>query len=146
MTRYLTWEDVLRQVERAGWIVRDAGLLASAVARPTTTVFGDDAYRSLWMKAAALCQSIDNNQALVDGNKRLAWMATKVVLAINGQRLQASAVAGEQFMLELVAGHAVLEVIAGWLAEHCSAAEPPDLPMRPSVRAFWLRKISVNFA
>ncbi len=89
MTRYLTLEDVLRQVERAGWGVRDAGLLASAVARPSTSAFGQDAYADLWSKAAALCQSLDNNQALVDGNKRLAWLTTKVFLAINGQRLRA---------------------------------------------------------
>ena len=132
MTRYLTWEDVLRQVERAGWIIRDAGLLASAVARPATTVFGEDAYPSLWLKAAALCQSIDNNQALVDGNKRLAWLTTKVFLAINGQRLQASADAGEQFMLELVAGHAELGAIAEWLRNHCTETPTPELPDPPT--------------
>jgi death on curing protein len=127
VTRYLTLEDVLRQVERAGWVVRDAGLLASAVARPAASAFGQDAYPELWSKAAALCQSLDNNQALVDGNKRLAWLTTKVFLAINGQQLGASAHDGERFMVELVAGHADLELIAGWLAEHCSPAEPPDL-------------------
>ena len=53
MTRYLSFEDVLRQVERAGWLVRDAGLLASAVARPSAGVLGEDAYLDLWSKAAA---------------------------------------------------------------------------------------------
>src|SRR3954471_6438574 len=104
MTRYLPFEDVLRQVGRAGWVVRDLGLLASAVARPAATAFGEDAYPTLWLKAAALCQSLDNNQALADGNKRLAWLNTKVFLALNGQRLRASADDGEQFMLGLVAG------------------------------------------
>jgi death-on-curing protein len=132
VTRYLTLEDVLRQVERAGWVVRDAGLLASAVARPAASAFGQDAYPDLWLKAAALCQSLDNNQALVDGNKRLAWLTTKVFLAINGKQLRASADDGERFMVELVAGHADLEVIAGWLVEHCSPAEPPDLPDAPT--------------
>jgi len=132
VTRYLSLEDVLRQVERAGWVVRDAGLLASAVARPAASVFGQDAYPDLWLKAAALCQSLDNNQALVDGNKRLAWLTTKVFLAINGQQLRASADDGERFMVESVAGHADLEVIAGWLADHCSAAQPPDLPDVPA--------------
>ncbi|MGH8961830.1 MAG: type II toxin-antitoxin system death-on-curing family toxin [Jatrophihabitantaceae bacterium] len=132
MTRYLTLEDVLRQVERAGWVVRDAGLLASAVARPSASAFGQDAYGNLWLKAAALCQSLDNNQALVDGNKRLAWLTTKVFLAVNGQQLRASADDGEHFMLELVAGHADLESVAGWLAYHCSAAEPPDLSQAPT--------------
>lgn len=132
MTRYLTLEDVLRQVERAGWVVRDAGLLASAVARPAASAFGQDAYPDVWLKAAALCQSLDNNQALVDGNKRLAWLTTKVFLAINGKQLRASAEDGERFMVELVAGHADLELIAAWLAKHCSPAEPPDLPDAPT--------------
>ena len=131
MTRYLTFEDVLRQGERAGWVVRDAGLLASAVARSSTSVFGEDAYPELWSKAAALCQSLDNNQALVDGNKRLAWLTTKVFLALNGQQLCATADDGERFMLDLVAGHADLTTIAAWLEAHC--IERPELPDLPTV-------------
>ena len=128
MTRYLTFEDILRQVERAGFVVRDPGLLASAVARPRTTVFGEEAYPTIWLTAAALCQSIDNNQALVDGNKRLAWLSTKVLLAINGQRLEATADRGERFMLDLVAGHAEPSAVADWLRDHSNGAEAPDLP------------------
>lgn len=131
MTQYLTFEDAMRQVERAGWAVRDAGLLASAVARPSTTVFGEDAYPELWRKAAALCQSLDNNQALVDGNKRLAWLGTKVFLGINVQRLRATADDGERFMLDLVSGDADITTIAGWLEEHSSPGRAPDLPETP---------------
>ena len=64
--------------------IRDIGLLGSAVARPQTTLFGQDAYPDLLTKAAALLQSIVNNHALVDGNKRLGWLATAVFLEING--------------------------------------------------------------
>src|SRR3954469_1009598 len=106
MTRCLAFEDVLRQVRRAGWVLRDPGLLASAVARPSATAFGDDAHPTLWLKAAALCQSLDNHQALVDGNKRLAWLTTKVFLPINGRPLRAAADEGEMFMRNLVGGHA----------------------------------------
>ena len=133
MTHYLTFEDVLRQVERAGWVVRDAGLLASAVARPSTSVFGEDAYPDLWSKAAALCQSLDNNQALADGNKRLGWLTTKVFLGLNGQQLRASADDGERFMLDLVAGHGDLTTIAAWLEAHCIDQPPPELPDVPTV-------------
>lgn len=63
--------------------VRDLGLLNSAVARPSTSVGGEDAYDSIWRKAAALLQSIVGNHALVDGNKRLGWLATAVFLEIN---------------------------------------------------------------
>lgn len=126
MTRYLTFEDILRQVDRAGFVVRDPGLLASALARPETSVFGEDAYPSIWLKAAALCQSLDNNQALVDGNKRLAWLSTKVFLAINGRQLEATVDQGERFMLDMVAGHAELQPIADWLQNHSTSAEAPQ--------------------
>ncbi len=64
--------------------IRDVGLLGSAVARPQTSAFGDDAYPDIWTKAAALLHSIVKNHALVDGNKRLGWLATAVFLEING--------------------------------------------------------------
>jgi len=64
--------------------IRDLGLLGSAAARPQTTAFGHDAYPDLLTKAAALLQSIVNNHALIDGNKRLGWLATAVFLELNG--------------------------------------------------------------
>lgn len=64
--------------------IRDMGLLGSAAARPQTSAFGTDAYTDLWTKAAALLQSIVKNHALVDGNKRLGWLATGVFLELNG--------------------------------------------------------------
>ena len=64
--------------------IRDVGLLGSGAARPQTTAFGQDAYPELIGKAAALLQSIVNNPPLVDGNKRLGWLATAVFLELNG--------------------------------------------------------------
>lgn len=64
--------------------IRDIGLLGSAAARPQTTAFGDDVYPDLWTKAAALLQSILENHSLVDGNKRLGWLAAATFLEING--------------------------------------------------------------
>jgi len=82
---YLELEDILQLVRRLGvGPVRDVGLLDSAVARPRSSAFGEDAYSSISLKAAALLHSITNNHALVDGNKRLAWLATSVFLDLNG--------------------------------------------------------------
>ena len=64
--------------------IRDLGLLGSAAARPQATAFGEDAYPDLWTKAAALLHSVVKHHALVDGNKRLGWLATAVFLEING--------------------------------------------------------------
>lgn len=84
---YLDLDDVLGLAERLLGTpvpIRDVGLLGSAVARPQTTVGGRDAYPDLSTKAAALLQSIVNNHALIDGNKRLGWLATAVFLELNG--------------------------------------------------------------
>lgn len=68
-------------------VVRDHGLLASAAARPQTSAFGRNAYPTLVDKAAALMHSLARNHPLVDGNKRLAWAATRVFLMLNGRDL-----------------------------------------------------------
>lgn len=92
MTHYLTLPLLLQIAERACGqqpMVREYGLLESALARPATTVFGDDAYPRLHLKAAALFHSLATNHGLVDGNKRLAWAATAVFLWANDYDLDA---------------------------------------------------------
>ena len=84
---YLDLDDVLALAARLlgdPVPIRDVGLLGSAIARPQTTVGGHDAYPDMWTKAAALLQSLVNNHALIDGNKRLGWLATAVFLELNG--------------------------------------------------------------
>jgi death on curing protein len=89
---YLDVEDLLHIAERTiGNVeVRDLGLLESAAARPQASAFGEDAYRSILEKAAALIHSIARNHALVDGNKRLALAGGIAFLGINGLRLTMS--------------------------------------------------------
>jgi death-on-curing protein len=93
--------------------IRDIGLLGSAIARPQTTAFGEDAYPDIWTKAAALMHSIVNNHALVDGNKRLGWLATAVFLEINGIEISR---AGNDDVYDLVidvaAGPPTIDTIA----------------------------------
>ncbi len=94
--------------------IRDVGLLTAAVARPQTTVGGDDAYPSIWLKAAALLQSVVGNHALVDGNKRLGWLATAVFLEINRSSV---AGAGNDDVFELVMRVARSELDVDEIAE-----------------------------
>lgn len=86
---YLDLEDLLglTRALHAG-PVRDLGLLDSSCARPRSTAFGADAYPALEEKAAALMHSLARNHALVDGNKRLAWLATVVFLDLNGRTVE----------------------------------------------------------
>jgi death-on-curing protein len=87
-TEYLSLEDLLDLVNALETgPVRDLGLLDSACHRPQASLFGQEAYPTLAGKAAALMHSLAGNHALVDGNKRLALLATVVFLRINGDVL-----------------------------------------------------------
>ncbi len=71
--------------------VRDLGLLGAAAARPRASAFGEDAYPNIWSKAGALLHSIVSNHPLVDGNKRLGWLATAVFLELNESSVSTAA-------------------------------------------------------
>jgi death-on-curing protein len=114
---YLTVDDLIdvaRRVVGSEVRIRDAGLLASAAARPRSTVFGQDAYPGIWEKAAALMESLGRNHALVDGNKRLAWNATWLFLGLNGHELgePLDEEAAEQFVVDVVTGKLEVQQIA----------------------------------
>jgi death-on-curing protein len=88
--------------------VRDYGLLSSSSARPATVAFGQEAYPDLWDKAAALLHSLCMNHALIDGNRRLSWAATRVFLALNDVPLcDVDIEAAEAFMLGVAGGQLV---------------------------------------
>ena len=121
---YLSVEDLLEIA--AGVIgdvkVRDVGLLAAAAARPRVTVFGDEAYPTFEDKAAALLHSLVRNHALVDGNKRLAWSATRIFCLLNGRDLTYSVADAEDLMVNAASGEFDVPQIAGWLGAHLDAS------------------------
>jgi death on curing protein len=87
---YLTLDDLLALADDVGVTkVRDLGLLDSAAHRPRCSLMGQDAYPLPHEKAAVLLESIVRNHPLVDGNKRLGWMATFVFYGLNGIDLDA---------------------------------------------------------
>jgi death-on-curing protein len=93
--------------------IRDVGLLGPAVARPQTTAYGQDAYPDILTKAAALLLSIVKNHALVDGNKRLGWLATAVFLEINGVEISlASNDDVYDLVIDVAAGQPIVDAIA----------------------------------
>src|SRR5213594_4124623 len=102
MTDYLTVAEVLAmhadQIERYGGShgVRDPGLLEAALYRPQTGYYAD-----LIEEAAALWESLAQNHAFIDGNKRTAFAATYTFLAINGARLTADSDATYAFIARL---------------------------------------------
>lgn len=104
---YLTLEQVLDLAELATGespAVRDLGLLESAVQRPQTSLFGEDAYPDVLTKAAALLHSLASNRALVDGNKRLAWIATDVFCRYTGTNLEPTEDEAYDLVVAIAAG------------------------------------------
>ncbi|WNV74110.1 type II toxin-antitoxin system death-on-curing family toxin [Geodermatophilus sp. DSM 44513] len=113
---YLDLDDLLGLVRalQAG-PVRDVGLLDSAAGRPRSTAFGEDAYPTLPLKAAALLHSLARNHTLVDGNKRLGWLATVVFLDVNGHQPDVTDDEAFQLVMDVAAGAADVEEIASRL-------------------------------
>ncbi len=118
--------------------VRDPGLLAGAAARPAITVVGDGACPAFSDNAAALLHSLVRTHALVDGNKRLAWSATRVFCLINGRDLTYSVDEGEELIAAAAAGQldgaghlrvagseAAVRVLAPRRARACRRRGPP---------------------
>lgn len=120
MTVYLDLDDIMAAASAAmapaEVLVRDVGLLESALARPRASAFGEDAYPDLHLKAAALMESLARNHALIDGNKRLAWVAMRLFLALNDDDVHApSPEIGDEFVRAVAQGHVVLADLAGQL-------------------------------
>jgi len=104
---FLTLADLVligRRATGAEIVIRDPGLLESALARPRASAFGADAYPTLETKAAALAHSLARNHALVDGNKRLTLAATIAFLGVNGRRLTFSNDEAYDFIVGLASG------------------------------------------
>jgi death-on-curing protein len=125
VTRHLTVEQTLRIARAAvgGPVdVRDVGLLDSAVHRPRASVLGQDAYPDLITKAAALLHSLARHHPLVDGNKRLAWLATYVFCAKNGLELDPTDDAAYDLVVAVASGE--LEDVTDIAAALQSFARP----------------------
>ena len=117
---YLTLAETLelhqRLLERFGGKVgvRDLGLLESALMRPQTGY-----YQSLSLQAAALLQSLTQNHAFIDGNKRVAFASTAIFLRMNGFRLTIDPDNGESFLIEqVIRAKTDIHEIAAWLEKH----------------------------
>ncbi|MBF6087668.1 type II toxin-antitoxin system death-on-curing family toxin [Nocardia cyriacigeorgica] len=107
---------IAEKINGTAHCVRDWGLLQSAAERPKSSVFGVDAYPTLLEKVAALLHSIARNHALVDGNKRTAWIAADIMLVLNqGSGLRTDTDRQEEFMNRVAEGELEVPEIAAQL-------------------------------
>lgn len=123
VTLYPTLEEALmlhkRLIDQFGGQhgERDLGLLQSALSRPQTGY-----YESLSLQAAALLQSLTQNHAFIDGNKRVAFALTAIFLRMNGYQLIVAPDNGEEFIIEKVIKEKVeLAKISLWIEAHIQA-------------------------
>lgn len=118
MIRYVELPQAIGILDALGLHVRDIGLLASALARPASSMFGVEAYPEIEVKAAALMSSLSQSHPLFDGNKRFSWVLTLTFLELNGIRIDMED--GEAFDLVLAVAQSRLELpeIAATFAAH----------------------------
>jgi death-on-curing protein len=96
--------------------LRDEGLLDSALARPqNVAVYGDP---DLADPAAAYAYGLAKNHPFIDGNKRAAFLAAGLCLALNGWRLTASQADATVAVMTLAAGDLEESAFAAWLRGH----------------------------
>ena len=130
--RFLTVEEVLyihfQVIDRFGGLhgVRDIGGLESAVARPRTTVFGNDAYPTLIEKASAMLHSLILNHPFFDGNKRTAFASVGLFLHLNGISVTGAHQEIEDFVVRAADRHLSVETIADWFSNHTKNRYPNE--------------------
>jgi len=128
-----TWlrEDVVRAIHRRQLAehggregVRDPGLLESALARPRQILAYSEPPPDLAALAAAYAFGILRNHPFVDGNKRVALVALRTFLKVNGHDLVATQEEKYQIVLRVADRQLSEAEFAGWARDHLS----PELP------------------
>jgi death-on-curing protein len=117
--RFLTADIALavheRQLAEHGGLsgVKDPGLLESAMARPLNkAAYGEQDPFAL---AAAYGFGVARNHPFADGNKRTAWVMTRLFLKLNRIEIAFDKMDAIQTMLALAAGQLEEDAFAAWL-------------------------------
>ena len=99
--------------------IRDAGLLESALARPLNlAAYGKPDVCDL---AAAYALGLAKNHPFIDGNKRTAFVALELFLALNGRELTADDAQCVVTMLAVAAGTMTEAILADWIRRNSKA-------------------------
>jgi death-on-curing protein len=94
--------------------LRDQGLLEAAVFRPQSGY-----YSNVIEEAAALMESLANNHAFLDGNKRISFVMTDVMLRANGYFIDVEPLAAHKFITESIEKREFrFGAIRDWIASH----------------------------
>ena len=113
MTEFLDLDDLMAAADAA------LGQPGQLPPRPQASAFGEEAYPTLDLKAAALLQSLLTGHSLVDGNKRLGWVAVRLFYRINGHDIRPNPDEAFDLIVEIAAGSlhdvtAIADRLASW--------------------------------
>ena len=98
--------------------LHDEGLLESALAAPFQSFDGEDAFPSIYQKAARLGYGLIKSHPFVDGNKRIGTHVMLVFLALNDITLAYTQEELTQIILAIAASEKRYEDLLKWLLEH----------------------------
>lgn len=97
--------------------VMNYGALESSLQRPFSFFEGNEAYPDIWSKLAVFIHSLIVFHPFADGNKRTAFVATDVILKLNGYHIK-PAFDHEIFFFAIARGEKSIEEIKHWLKIH----------------------------
>lgn len=132
MTHFLGLPDVLLiqavTIRHIGGIhgITEQGFerLATALAAPRQSMFGEDLYPDVPAKAAALFDALVSGHCFSDGNKRTALLSMIEFLSRNGLRFAApDDDALYDWVLEAAARANTRQDQAAWIAARCEAGD-----------------------
>lgn len=111
--------------------VRDENLLESALARPRQVCAYGDPMPDVAELAATLAYGLARNPPFVDGNQRMAYIACRTFLVLNGVDVVATAEEKYLTMLALAEGALTAEAFAAWLRPRCAVLPRDDAVQKP---------------
>lgn len=125
--RYLSSEEVIainiamiqRYSPREQVGVKEAGLLESAILRPKSSAFREEAYLNIYEKSAALIESLGKNHPFHNANKRTAFTAMVIFLRYNGLHFKMDPQKAEDLTVDMVNNKYTLSQLAEIIKKHC---------------------------
>ncbi|MCX6644962.1 MAG: type II toxin-antitoxin system death-on-curing family toxin [bacterium] len=124
--RFLTYDEVMEIYRASAAVfggdfgVRDNKLLLSALAQPEAGGPGGYYHRDIFEMAAAYLFHVSENQAFIDGNKRLGVLLALTFLEFNGYELTVSPGEFTGTVLEMANGRLSKAKIAEFIRNNCS--------------------------
>lgn len=98
--------------------IRDMGRLESALASQSQEVFGEELYKNIFEKSAAITRAIIADHPFVDGNKRTGMLCGITFIEINGYKTDIPEGMLEDFAVQIAVEKCDVAEIANWFEKN----------------------------